>query len=416
MVNGGNVESLRDMIAAVPIVEPYLSTTTAMELMTTKFDDPGWAVPKIIPEGVSLLVGASKIGKSWLALDLAIAVASGGRFLGHIEVEAGEVLYLALEDTKRRLQNRLKTLLNSKKPAPERMHIKTELESKKEKSLDDLNGWLSQHPACRLVIIDTLVRIQPPSKSQRDTYRVDSEFMAELQEIGAEHGVAIVLLHHTRKAPDDDVFNTVLGSTALMGGADTTIIIKRTRGNADAELHITGRDVDEKELALRFDGGQWSLMGNADEYRMNQAQQAVLEVLRDGGGSMKLKDVAEAVNKSKQNVNKILKGLVRDGKATNNGGTYSLSTNTHNNSLLGEQGLPSLPGLPGLPDGENSKPANPEPGTEFTTLTANSCNELQQTVNPVNPVTTGDDMEADHGEWMRQVEMQREANANEDAT
>jgi len=113
LVNGGNVESLRDMIAAVPIVEPYLSTTTAMELMTTKFDDPGWAVPKIIPEGVSLLVGASKIGKSWLALDLAIAVASGGRFLGHIEVEAGEVLYLALEDTKRRLQNRLKTLLNS---------------------------------------------------------------------------------------------------------------------------------------------------------------------------------------------------------------------------------------------------------------------------------------------------------------
>jgi hypothetical protein len=77
------------------------------------------------------------------------------------------VLYLALEDTQRRLQNRLKTLLNPTGPAPERMHIKTELESKKEKSLDDLNGWLSQHPACRLVIIDTVVRIQPPAKSQR---------------------------------------------------------------------------------------------------------------------------------------------------------------------------------------------------------------------------------------------------------
>src|SRR5207253_2368842 len=96
---------------------------TAAELMRMKLPPPRWAVPELIPEGLTILAGRPKTGKSWLALHIAIAVATGGAVLTSSPVESGPVLYLAMEDTRRRLQKRLSKLLQG--PPPEQLHIRT---------------------------------------------------------------------------------------------------------------------------------------------------------------------------------------------------------------------------------------------------------------------------------------------------
>ena len=81
---------------------------SAADLLALTLPEPKWAVAGLLPAGFSVLAGKPKLGKSWLGLDIALAVALGGVALGSIHVSQGDVLYLALEDTTRRLQTRIR--------------------------------------------------------------------------------------------------------------------------------------------------------------------------------------------------------------------------------------------------------------------------------------------------------------------
>jgi RecA-family ATPase len=233
---------------------------TADELMQTTFPEPRWAVPGLIAEGLTLLVGSPKLGKSWMCLGLSIAVASGGRAFSKIPVEQGDVLYAALEDTARRLQGRLRAVLGSDR-VPKGLHVTTALPRGAE-MVTMVAEWLTEHPNARLVIIDVLRKVTPRSDG-RDRYEADYEAMTALKHLADSHGVAIVVVHHTRKMADDsDVFNEVSGSTGLTGGADAILIAKRARNTAEAVLHVTGRDITEQDygLAWHADICSWSLL------------------------------------------------------------------------------------------------------------------------------------------------------------
>ena len=133
-----------------------------------------WAVPSLIPEGVAILAGSPKIGKSWLALGIAVAVATGGVALGTIPVEPGEVLYLALEDSHRRLQKRLQCVLPPEYGSPSgRLHFVTEWPRLHQGGVERLEEWLTNHPTARLVIIDTLEKVRPHTASmdQKSVHR-----------------------------------------------------------------------------------------------------------------------------------------------------------------------------------------------------------------------------------------------------
>lgn len=236
---------------------------TADELLDTDFPEPRWAVHGLIPEGLSLLAGAPKLGKSWLALGLGIAVASGAQALGQIDTTAGDVLYAALEDTPRRLKRRLNMMLGQGS-APSKLTLVTML-PEMPRAIELLAEWLDAHPDARLVVIDVLGKIRPPSGSSSDKYENDYKVIGALKRLADDHQIAIVAVTHTRKMADEDVFATVAGSTGLTGAADTTIVLRRPRGEAGALLNITGRDVEESEYALTFDpqAGTWTLDGTA---------------------------------------------------------------------------------------------------------------------------------------------------------
>src|SRR4051794_6398164 len=144
---------------------------TAADLMTATFPEPKWAVPGLVAEGLNLLVGAPKLGKSWLCLGLAVAVASGGRALGKVKVDQGAVLYAALEDPPRRLQGRLQAILGTD-PVPDDLHIVTALPRLPD-ATTWLAGWLDMHPSARLVIVDVLRKVRPPNDGRGNAYNED---------------------------------------------------------------------------------------------------------------------------------------------------------------------------------------------------------------------------------------------------
>jgi hypothetical protein len=303
---------------------------TAAELMASELPPVKWVVPGILPEGVTLLAGKPKLGKSWLALGLGVAVASGGTALGTRPVESGDVLYLALEDNPRRLQVRLGKMLAGNN-APDGLHIATDWPRMDEGGADLLDDWLCAHPEGRLVVVDILKRVRPRAPANRGVYDTDYEALQGLQGLAAEHGAAVLVVHHTRKLAAGDPVDEVSGSTGLSGGADGILVLKRDRGNADAYLHVTGREIEEEaELALRWDGelASWTLTGDADEYRLSNERRLILDTLRSAVAVMSPKEIAEATGKTHGSVKVLLGEMVKAGQVANSSyGRYALPAN-----------------------------------------------------------------------------------------
>jgi AAA domain len=273
---------------------PALRTYTAAELMKMDLPEPRMAVPDLIAEGVTILAGRPKIGKSWLTLSLSMAVASGGKALGTKSVEQGEVLYAALEDNPRRMQSRIDALLEEGESAPRGLHIVHRLPRMREGLAEALTEWLDLHPQARLIVIDTLARIRPPRQPHRDWYAEDMAWGEELNQLALAHHVAIVVVHHLNKGGAADPLDQVHGTMGVTGSAEGIVISERSRGQADATLLVTGRDVEEQRLALQFDGGVWRILGQAEEYALSQQRQDIRALLRQADGPMTPKAIVRS--------------------------------------------------------------------------------------------------------------------------
>src|SRR5919112_3064269 len=307
-------------------------TLTAAELLSLELPPIKWSVQGLLPEGVTLLAGKPKLGKSWMALGIAIAISTGGVALGTRPVEEGDVLYMALEDTYRRLRNRLKKLLTGE--VPERLHIATEWPRMDQGGAEALERWLEGHPDARLVVVDILKRVRPRTSPNRSVYEADYEALEAMQRLAAEHEVSILVVHHLRKLGAVDPLDEISGSTGLSGGADGILVLKRDRGRADAYLHVTGREIEEEaELALRWDAdlAGWCIVGDAEEYRVSQERQDIVRVLVEAGEPMTPKEVSELLDKPPNNVKFLMWRMSKDGQlATAGKGRYSPTTNPAN--------------------------------------------------------------------------------------
>jgi hypothetical protein len=230
-----------------------------------------YAVPGLVPEGSVLLVGAPKIGKSWLVLSIALAAAAGGRALG-VEIPKRPVLYLALEDGDRRLQDRCRRLL-ADEAIPEPFQYLTRVEPGRVG--DTIAAWAHWHKEPPpLVILDTLGKVLPPTQMGEDRYQRDYRVGTALKRIVDDlPGMTLLINHHDRKAHAEDFVDAVSGTHGLAGAADTIIVLARDRQETLGKVKVTGRDVAEGEYAVYFrDGATWELHGRDLEAAREKAQ------------------------------------------------------------------------------------------------------------------------------------------------
>lgn len=301
---------------------------TAAELERMELPDTRWIVPDLLPVGLTLLAAKQKIGKSWWALSIALSGALGGKALGAKTMERGDVLYLALEDNERRMQARIAQLLQGER-MPARLHIAHKWTRLDQGGYRNIEKWLREHPEARMVIIDVLAKVRTPRAKNGDIYAEDYALMTPLKDLADAYNVAIVVIHHTRKASAEDVFDEIRDSAGLTGACDAVMVLQRQRNDDSAVLHITGRDVDETQFALKFDktSGQWNLLGDAAEYGLTEARREIRALLRKAKRPMTPMHIAESLGKNVSTIRNLLVKMDADSQVINHyNGTYSVDS------------------------------------------------------------------------------------------
>ena len=295
-----NKQSLDESVITgiVEEVIPSLKPRSARDIMTTEYPEPVWAIPDILTEGLTIFAGPSKIGKSWMVLDWSIAIACGGKALGSIDVERNPVLYCALEDNDRRLDQRLKILLPDG-TIPDGLHFLTlgELPIMDKGGLDVLEEYLEVTPDIKVVFIDTWKKVKPMSSGRRNAYDEDYEMLGPLQQFAMKKGIALVVVHHTRKSADpDNIRNEISGSSGMQAPMDGIILLRREGGGFS--LNVTGREVEEQDYAVSFDKGFWTFLGDAREHNVSDERKAILNLLAELEDPLSVADIAQMLNKS----------------------------------------------------------------------------------------------------------------------
>lgn len=263
-----------------------------MEFVARRF-----CIRSLLPQGLCILGGAPKIGKSWLVLDWCIKIAKGEPIWG-METTQGTTLYLCLEDTLPRVQHRIYCMTKEASPnayfAATAGKLTGELESQ-------ISSFLLSHPDTVLIVVDTFQMIR--TNSNEPSYGGDYQDMQKLKRIADEYNITILLVHHLRKQGDRDPLNRLSGTTGISGAVDAVFVLDRKeRVQNTALLICTGRDIEYRELELRFSKERcvWDLLSDSAE---NPAQllppemmsflEYMKEVIFFSGGNTEL---AEAFN------------------------------------------------------------------------------------------------------------------------
>jgi hypothetical protein len=273
---------------------------SAAELVEMEIPPVEWLVDNFLPIGSACLAAPPKSYKSYLAIDLCLSICLGVSFLGR-KTNKASCLYFDLESGKRRPRQRIKQILGNRK-APDNFYIITgEADPGKvgDGFEETLMDQLEQHPDIRLVVIDVLQKIRPPSKGKSTAYESDYQLFEPINKIALQKNVAVFCITHTRKGRDtSDPYNNISGSTGILGSVDAAFILDKTKrfGVDDTTLYVTGREMPQQELAVCFNENlfRWEYMGSAedraaqrlvDEYHASPIVAAVRELVKKNGGS-----------------------------------------------------------------------------------------------------------------------------------
>ena len=242
-----------------------LSARTAQELLEEPIDEADWIIEDLLPVGAHILAGAPKIGKSWMVLAMGLAVSMGQPFWDYTVCQ-GAVLYLCLEDTYARVKKRLWKLTDE---ANDSFYLANSAATIREGLAEQIEYFVITHPDLKLVFIDTFQKVRSPSGDS--IYAADYGDFSALKAVADKHSLAMVVVHHTRKMADEDIMNTVSGSSGITGRADSIwVLIRASRGIGDATLTVTGRDVEFRELKLALRDCRWNLIERTSEEELEE--------------------------------------------------------------------------------------------------------------------------------------------------
>jgi RecA-family ATPase len=273
------------------------------DLLDAEFPEPRWAIPGLIPEGLTIVGGRPKVGKSWLMLQAAISVGTGGIFFDK-PVDRGNVLFVALEDGPRRLQDRIKKM---QIPRSALITFERTWKPLQRDGLADLVAELETTPY-RLVVFDTLTRAFPGL--DQNEQHIISKIMGDIQALAVNRNTAIVFNDHTRKpgSLENDPIDDIMNSTVKTAAADCILALYKVQGKFN--LKGRGRDVEEIDYVLHWDPFTWCWQneGNADEIRLTEQMNDILAAMASFGRA-RLTDIAKATGINKGQVYKLLTKL-----------------------------------------------------------------------------------------------------------
>lgn len=240
---------------------------SAESVLNEYIEPPQFIVQSLLAEGLTVLAGPPKYGKSFLSMDLCCSVATGKPFLGFSTVQS-QVLYLCLEDSKGRIKKRL-TEVNHDNLVAKNLFFVMNAPDMDNGLFDALEGFLKDHPDCKLIVIDTFQKIRGASSGSDYSYMIDSRDGGKLKSFADSHHLCLLVIHHTAKKRDEsDPFNCISGTTGLPGAADTNIVLLRNeRMEGTTNMYISGRDVVEAAYSLKFNKNThlWEFQGDAEE-------------------------------------------------------------------------------------------------------------------------------------------------------
>lgn len=318
-------------ISATTPETPAVVVYSAAQLESMDIPEMRYAIPGLLSEGLGLLAGKPKSGKSWMSLGLCVALATGGVVMGKIDVDQADALYLALEDSPRRIRDRLKVILQDE-PLPARLHVATGWPKFDDGGIPALSTWLTDHPHTRLVVIDTLAKVRPRRSEKANSYDEDYEHLGAIKALADQHHVCILVVHHLRKMVSDDPLDLVSGTLAIVGAADTILILRRVTSteNVDGQLHLRGRDIEDADLAMRFwrDRATWQIAGDWEEASASGHRARILEALADG--PLALKDLEAETDIEYRVLDKTVRRMVKTAELRRvERGMYAITERPH---------------------------------------------------------------------------------------
>ncbi|MBS4035867.1 MAG: AAA family ATPase [Ignavibacterium sp.] len=294
-----------------------LKLVSANEIQKMELPPINWIIKDLLPEGLALLAGRPKVGKSWLSSQLALASSAGAQTMDYFDTQKSKVLYIALEDNFRRLKDRINTMLKDGEASSDLFFLdQSEFRRFHLEGIKMIRQAVDQNEDLNLIIIDTLGNAI--SKDQRKfglSFQDEYDFMAELQNIALQNQLCILLIHHTRKSEADSVFDEIVGTSGITAAPDTLLILKKHSNGYI--LHVTGRDVKEENYLLTQDEEthRWIVMDKNIISASTVERQEIIELF---GGQYDLEirvgQMAERLQKSRESISQLLRKMLLAGE------------------------------------------------------------------------------------------------------
>jgi hypothetical protein len=314
---------------------PAHTALSAKEIMSMNLPPQRHLVKGILAVGCNLLAGKPKIGKSWLALQLAVCVSLGKPLFDSITVQKTGVLYFALEDNVRRIKKRLERKLGESE-LPENLYFETESPRASVGGLAKIENFIREYPDVKLIIVDTLARFRDVSGSNKNSYLEDYSAITGLKKIADKYEITILIIHHLRKFDNtEDPLDNISGTTGITGATDANIVLQRDRKSNVAIMYVEGRDVERQEIDLKFDTNTVSWCLTSPVEKLTPERREIVELLQKASKenkTMSPKEISNALGKNGESIRQLLMKMVSDGDIEYVArGEYTIINNIDNN-------------------------------------------------------------------------------------